>query len=380
MDVPTTVPQGIAPDPPPKKMEKSAEPKRAKVRGGIPIREKILFSKHLSVMIHAGLPLLDALEEIKNQTQLKKFKTALTAIVHEVENGQFLSTAMSYYPKIFDELFTSLIRVGEESGKLSENLDYLGVQLERSHTLKQKVQGALIYPAIILAGTFAVVGFLTFVTLPQLLPIFASLKVKLPPTTQFLLDFSSFATKNGIFIVIGFLLFVFLFRSIYTLKPVKFFFHRIILGVPLFGTLAKDSQLARFTQIMGTLLAAGVDVVRALTITASSMGNLVYRQELEAIAKNMTKQGESIGDYLARKPKLFPTITERMIRIGEKTGKLDDSLIYVAEFYGKEIDNTVRNMTAVIEPVLLVFMGVIVGFVAISVITPMYKLTEGIHR
>jgi type IV pilus assembly protein PilC len=363
-----------------KKPKKQPGTGRPKIYGGIPVREKILFCKHLSVMIHAGLPLLDAIEEIKNQTQLKRFRRALEVIVHEVENGQFLSTAMSYYPKIFDELFTSLIRVGEESGKLSENLDYLGIQLERSHALKQKVQGALVYPAIILAGTFAVVGFLTFVTLPQLMPIFKSLKVSLPPTTQFLLDFSSFATKNGAYLVLAFIAFIVLAKLVYSLRPVKAFFHRFILGIPIFGTLAKDSQLARFTQIMGTLLGAGVDVVRALTITASSMGNIIYREELEAIAKNMSKQGESISDYLARKPKLFPTITERMIRIGEKTGKLDDSLIYVAEFYGKEIDNTVRNMTAVIEPVLLIFMGVIVGFVAISVITPMYKLTEGIHR
>jgi type IV pilus assembly protein PilC len=229
-------------------------------------------------------------------------------------------------------------------------------------------------------GTFAVVGFLTFVTLPQLLPIFISLKVTLPPTTQFLFDFSHFVIKYIAFIVVGIVLFIIGFRALFLIKKARFFFHRVELMIPVFGTLARNAQLTRFSQILGTLLASGVDVVRALQITAASMGNMVYRKELDAIARNMTKQGESIAEYLARKPTLFPSITERMIRIGEKTGKLDESLLYVADFYNKEIDNTVRNMTSIIEPALLLIMGVIVGIVAISVITPIYKLTEGIHR
>ncbi len=174
-----------------------------KVWGGVPVKEKMLFSKYLSVMIRAGLPLKDSLMEISAQTKMKKFQNVLAVIVHEVENGQFLSTAMAHYPKIFDELFTSMVRVGEESGKLSENLDYLAVQLERADTLKQKIRGALVYPAIVLFGTLLVVGFLTFVTLPQLLPIFISLKVSLPPTTQFLFDFSHYVTKYALFIALG---------------------------------------------------------------------------------------------------------------------------------------------------------------------------------
>jgi type II secretory pathway component PulF len=236
------------------------------------------------------------------------------------------------------------------------------------------VRGALIYPAIVLAGTFGVAGFLTFVTLPSLLPIFVSLKVSLPPTTQFLFDFSHFAIKYGLYIGLGLVALVVVFRLLMAVQAFKFIIHRFLLAIPVFGKLEKFSQLTRFSQILGTLLASGVDVVRALQITASSMGSLVYRKELEEIAKNMSKQGETIGDYLARKPKLFPSITERMIRVGEKTGKLDASLLY------KEIDTIVGNMTSIIEPILLLVLGVIVGFVAISVITPIYKLTEGVHR
>ncbi len=360
------------------KVKKPKKP--AKIRGGVPVKEKMLFAKHLSIMIHAGLPLKDSLEEIGSQTKNKKFQKVLMSIVKDVENGQFLSAAMAVFPRIFDDLFTSLVRVGEESGKLSENLDYLAFQLERSDALKQKVRGALIYPAIVLTATFGVIGFLTFVTLPSLLPIFISLKVSLPPTTQFLFDFSHYVVKNAVYIVVTIVLLIVGLRSIVTIKPVRFLFHRFELYVPVFGTLARNAQLTRFSQILGTLLASGVDVVRALQITAASMGNVVYRHELEEVAKNMSKQGESIAEYLARKPKLFPSITERMIRVGEKTGKLDESLLYISEFYNKEIDGMVGNITTVIEPVLLVFLGLIVGFVAISVITPIYKLTEGIHK
>jgi type IV pilus assembly protein PilC len=362
------------------KDKNAAKKAEVKIRGGISVKEKIIFAKHLAVMIHSGLPLKDALEEIANGTKIKKFKTVLGIIVHEVENGQFLSSALGKYPKIFDELFTSLVRVGEESGRLSENLEYLALQLERSDTLMKKIRGALIYPAIILIGVIAVVGFLTLVTLPQLMPIFTSLKVTLPPTTQFLFDFSHFMQKNGLYLALGLVALVIGFRSLLLVKKFRFVVHRAMLSIPVFGGLLRYAQLTRFSQILGTLLTSGVDVVRALQITASSMGNLVYREELEAIAKNMTKQGESIAEYLERKPVLFPSITERMIRIGEKTGKLDESLMYVAEFYGKEIDNTVANMTSIIEPALLLIMGVVVGFVAISVITPIYKITEGIHK
>ena len=363
----------------PKKPFKPKKP-NDKVYGGVPTKEKMLFAKHLAIMIHAGLPLKESLEEIGSQTKNRKFSKVLSVVVREVENGQFLSSAMAIYPKIFDDLFTSMVRVGEESGKLSENLEYLALQLERSDTLKQKVRGALIYPTIVLAATFGVAGFLTFVTLPQLLPIFISLKVTLPPTTQFLFDFSHFVTKNGLYIAAAVVLLIIGFRALMLVNGFKFFIHRVIIGIPVFGKLEQFAQLTRFSQILGTLLASGVDIVRSLEITASSMGSLVYRNELREIAKNMTKQGESVAVYLARKPKLFPSIVERMIKVGEKTGKLDSSLLYIADFYNKEIDGIVGNMTSIIEPALLLVLGVIVGFVAISVITPIYKLTEGIHR
>jgi len=347
---------------------------------GIPVREKILFSKHLSVMIHSGLPLREGLEVIRDQTHIRRFRTVLDGVIADVDNGQFLSVALGKHPRIFDELYTSLVRVGEESGRLSQNLSYLSSQLERADALRRKIVGAMLYPAIILVGTLGVVAFLTFVTLPQLLPIFSSLNVRLPPTTQFLFSFSRAITQN-IWVIGGILVVLVVGVRMLALHPrVRLFLHFVILKVPIVGRLMQDSQITRFSQIIGTLLAAGVDVVRALEITGRSMGNLVYRTALLAAAANMSRQGETIAQYLVRNPQLFPSVVERMVRIGEKTGKLDESLIYISEFYDREIDNTVRNLTTVLEPTLLLIMGLIVGFVAISVITPIYEITKGIGR
>jgi type IV pilus assembly protein PilC len=347
---------------------------------GIPIKEKIFFAKHLSVMTNAGIPLREALGVIRDQTRLKRFQEVLVQVLVSVENGQYLSDSLALFPRIFDHLFINLVRVGEESGKLSENLNYIAIQLERSDAVKKKVRGALIYPAIIMIGTFGVTGFLTFVTLPQLLPIFVSLKVKLPPTTQFLFDASVFMRKNALLILLGLAVVITGTRVLFINTKVKFFLHHLLLNIPIFGPLIKNAQITRLSQVLATLLSAGVDVTRALDITAASVSNLVYRRELKSAAEELRRQGVNIADCLNKNVNIFPPVVIQMIRVGEKTGKLDESFRYIADFFNKEIDDTVNNMTSIIEPVLLLVMGIIVGFVAVSVITPIYKLTEGVHR
>lgn len=349
-----------------------------KVYGNIPTKQKIFFAKHLSIMTNAGIPLRESLDVIRGQTKIKRFAKILDYVICEVENGQYLSLALSKFPKIFDNLFVNLVRVGEESGQLSENLNYISVQIERADTLRKKVRGALIYPAIILAGVFGITGFLCFVTLPQLLPIFISLKVSLPPTTQFLFDFSHFVSSNVVYIGLIIAALIISIRLLLLNKKFRYFLHKTELMIPVFGPLLRDAQITRLAQVLATLLDAGVDVVRALNITSQSLSNLVFQRELLAIANEVSRQGVNIADCL--NTKYFPPIVIQMIRVGEKTGKLDDSFRYISDFLTKEIDDTVNNMTTIIEPVLLLIMGLVVGFVAVSVITPIYKITEGIHR
>jgi len=363
---------------PAQKAGKGASDRKVKIRGGVSLKEKIFFAKYLSIMTNAGIPLRDALAVIKEQTKNKRFGKMLDWIISEVENGQYLSVSLAAFPKVFDYLFVSLVRVGEESGRLSENLNYISIQLDRADSLRKKVRGALIYPIIILVGVFIVVGYLTFFTLPQLLPMFKSLKVTLPPTTQFLFDFSHFCTVNWPYILGVIVLLIIAFRLLLISKKVRYALHRAEITIPLFGPLLRSTQITRMSQVMGTLLAAGVDVVKALEITSESVNNLVFRRELKRVAGELQLQGKNIADCL--NPNYFPAFVVQMIRVGEKTGKLDDSFRYIAEFLTKEIDDMVNNMTTVIEPVLLLVMGFVVGFVAISVITPIYKITEGIHR
>jgi type II secretory pathway component PulF len=186
--------------------------------------------------------------------------------------------------------------------------------------------------------------------------------------------------KNIFYIIAALIAFVIGIRLLMTNKKVLMVVHRMSLDIPAFGPLVKNSQITRLSQVLSTLLSAGVDVTRALDITAASVSNLVYRRELLATAQELRRQGVNIADCLSKTPNIFPPVVVQMIRIGEKTGKLDESFRYIADFFSKEIDGTVSNMTSIIEPVLLMVMGIIVGFVAISVITPIYKLTEGIHR
>jgi type IV pilus assembly protein PilC len=375
---PPKAPTETAGKKPAEKAGKNEACPRATVKGGVSLGEKIFFAKYLSIMTNAGIPLRDALGVIKEQTKNKRFGKMLHWIICQVENGQYLSVALAAFPRVFDYLFVSLVRVGEESGQLSENLNYISIQLERADSLKKKVRGALIYPIIILIGVFIVVGYLTFFTLPQLLPMFVSLKVKLPPTTQFLFDFSNFCRSNWHFILGAIVFIIIGFRLLLISKKVRYVFHRVTIMIPLFGPLLRNTQITRLSQVMGTLLAAGVDVVKALEITAESVNNLVYRKELKRVASELKRQGMNIADCL--NSKYFPAFVVQMIRVGEKTGKLDDSFRYIADFLNKEIDDMVNNMTTIIEPVLLLVMGFIVGFVAISVITPIYKITEGIHK
>jgi len=349
-------------------------------RGGANTRDRILFAKHLAIMTEAGLPLTEALAVINEHTKSRKFRVVLAGATHDVENGQFLSVALAKFPHAFDEFATSLIRVGEESGRLPENLKYLSEQLEHAEELRRKIVGALIYPAVLLAGTLGVVAFLSFVTLPQLLPVFTGLRIKLPLITRILIAASSWFTHNILWVLLGVVLAIIIMHFLFRYPRVRYAWHVVLLRIPVLGELLQNAQLTSFSRILGTLLTAGVDVVRSLDIAGRSMTNLVYRRQLQEIAKNMRGQGESIADYLKRHERLFPSVVQRMIQVGEKTGKLDETLFYVGEFYSKEIDNSVRTLTTLLEPIILLVMGVVVGFVALSIITPIYELTRGLTR
>lgn len=345
----------------------------------ITVRDRLLFSKHLAVMIDAGIPLREALDAMREQASSNAMKFVLAEAIADLSDGQVLAFTLTKFPKLFDSFFSNIISVGESSGTLPNSLRYLAIQLEKSMDLESKVKTALVYPVIVFVGALGVGSYLAFFMLPQLLPLFTSLDIKLPFTTRLLLAITTAVVHYwfwviGLAVVLGFLL-IFL----WYLKPVRFAIHRAIIRIPVFGSLTKNVQTTQFSRILGTLLTSGVKVVPALRITANSLTNLAYQFELKRIA-DLVERGESIGSQLKNRQHLFTKTTTSMIGVGERTGKLSESLIALADFTDREVDATTKNLSALIEPFVLILVGIIVGFVALSIITPIYQLTQGLSR
>ena len=339
--------------------------------------DKLLFVRHLKMLIKAGLPLREAVSEIRDQTQSRKFSRILDSVLSQLDNGQSLSNSLSLHPKVFDELFISLIEVGEASGTLEENLGYLADQLEKKHNLRTKIKGAMIYPIIVLVSTFGLVGILAVFILPKLLPLFRSFNTELPLPTKILLFFISAGESYGIYIfslLVGLVFFLFF---IYRFKPVKKFFHRMILKLPIFGKMTREVNLAYFSRTLAILIKSGVPIVEAFEITSRSLSNVIYQEEVKKVIPTI-KQGGQIAGYFKENPKFFPSVFSRMISIGEKTGNIDEALSYLADFYERNIDEATKNISSTIEPALLVIMGLMIAFIAISIIMPIYEMTHGL--
>ncbi len=347
------------------------------ILGKVSYLDKFLFVKHLAMMIKAGLPLREAVVEIREQTKSRRFKRVLNNVIGHLDNGESLANSLSKHPAVFDELFINLIKAGEASGTLEENLKYLALQLEKAHSLKKKIKAAMLYPALILTSTFALVGALALFILPKLIPLFESFKVELPLPTKILLWLIRTTQNYGFYILLLVMFLIGLGFFISRFRTVRSLNHRIILRLPLARKLSQNVNLAYFARTLGTLIKSGVPIVEAFNITAKTLSNVVYQKQLkEAVLR--IQRGEPIATYFKKKTRLFPPIFSRMISIGEKTGKLDESLFYLAEFYEKEVDETTKNLSTILEPVLLIIIGILIGFVAISIIMPIYEITHGL--
>lgn len=342
--------------------------------------EILLFTRHLATMIKAGIPIAEALSTLALQTKSEKFKKILNSILSDVENGQPLAKALSKFPKVFDNFFVSLIEVSEASGTLDENLDFISKQLAKNYSLKKKIQTAMLYPTIIFVAVTIMGSFIALFVLPQLVTFFESFEIDLPLATKILLFVANIFKNSGVFIVFGFLGFVALLKIIINLSAIKPIWHALILNLPLMGNFIKDSELAQFSRNLGVLIKSGVPVTKAIEITAETLSNLKFKNDLLKIGRSLV-QGSNISTAMDNKNfNEFPSLVYKMIEIGEKTGKLDESLLYLGDYYEEEIDNFSKNLTTVLEPIMLVVIGLVVGFVALAIITPIYQLTGSIRR
>lgn len=343
----------------------------------VSLAERIMFVKHMSMMIHSGMTEVESLRLIRSQIKSKGFLKILDDVIGNIENGQSLSVALGHYRNVFGDLFINIIKIGEISGTLSENLDYLGLEMKKSQSLRSKVRGALIYPAVILVATIGVVGGLIFFILPKILPIFKSLKVTLPFTTRALMFLSDSLRAHYILIGLGFLAFIGLLLVLRSIPATRYILHRMLLSMPIFGNISVGFNMANMTRILGMLLKSGEKIVQAISITADASSNLVYKKALQEAVIEIQK-GKTLYAYFEEHERLFPPTVSRMIEVGEKTGNLDNNLAYLAEFYENEVDEVTKNLSGILEPILLVVMGVAVGFVALAIITPIYGITQGL--
>lgn len=345
----------------------------------VPISEKILFARHLSLMTKTGMPLLDSLRLLAKQMRSSTFRTILTKAIEDVENGKFLSDSLAQYRRLFGDLFINVIRIGEASGMLSDNLLYLATELKKQLSLRQKIRAAMIYPLIVLASTVGITGILVFFVLPRILPIFKSLKVELPLSTRIMIAVSTVLLNYGIWIILGLAVLALIWTLLLRLRPVRFFTHQVLLYLPFVNSIVREANISDFTRTLGLLLKSGIQIVEALRITAGSSTNLVYREALMEIEAAVGR-GESLHEYLARHSHLFPPTVTYMVETGETTGNLESNLFYLADFYESEVDELTKNLSSILEPVLLLVMGGIVGFVAIAIISPIYQVTQSLRR
>lgn len=269
------------------------------------------------------------------------------------------------------------VRAGESSGTLEDNLSHVAKQLQKDKELMSKVKGAMLYPVVVLTATFVLGMVLSFVVLPQITPLFTGLKIELPFTTRVLIAFATFVEAHGIALFSGIVAFIALAAWFVKQKFSHPLTHWFFIHTPIIKEIVRSANLARFSRTLGTLLKSGLHIDEAVEITKNTLGNFYYRRALANVSNRIGK-GSSLADNLNVYPKLFPVMTSRMVSVGEESGKLDDTLLYISHFYEIEVDNSTKTLSTAIEPLLLLFIGLAVGFLALSIITPIYNITGSV--
>lgn len=348
-----------------------------KIFGKVKMQEQIIFTKNLSGMLKAGLSLSRAISVLKKQTKNPKFENILNVLDEEINAGGTLSSGLAKFPNIFSKLFVSMIKAGEESGNLADALSEVGTNLEKAHNLTKKVKGALMYPSIILSAMI-LIGMVMFAyVVPTLAKTFKDTGAKIPASTKFIIGLGEFFSNYLIFAILGTILIgvglYFLSRAKFLAKYIDF----IILKLPAVGKMSQELNTARTARTISSLLVSGVPITRAIEITEDVVQNIYYRKILEK-TRDVTEKGSPMSEIFIANPKLYPVMMSEMVQVGEETGKLSDMLLQIALFYEDEVENKTKNLSTIIEPVLMVIIGSAVGFFAVSMLSPMYSVMNGI--
>ena len=348
--------------------------KKIQLFGGISQKDIVNFSRQLSLMFKSQIPLVESLSAMAKQTKNANFREKITEIADEVEGGTSLSQSLSKFPKLFSSFYVNMVKSGEASGTLSESLDYLAEHLEREYHLSSKIKGAMIYPAMIVVVVIGVLIMMMFFVIPNLSKVLTETGQELPLLTKVVIGLSNLLRSWWwIFAILIFGGGILIYRYFKTEEGKKNW-NRILLKIPLIGPFVKMIYVSRFSENLSTLIGGGLPIASALEITGDVVGNSVY-QEIITDIKEEVRRGEKISKVMARYPDEFPPLVTQMVNVGERTGTVDKSLMNVVNFYQKEIDRSIDNLLSILEPMLVVFLGLIVALLMASVLLPMYKMT-----
>lgn len=341
---------------------------------GVSVKDKMNFARNLGVMVGSGISLVKGLEVLENQTASKKFKQTLEGLKEMILRGKSLSEAMEKHPNVFSSLFRAMVKAGEASGKLEESLKLIALQLEQDYELKRKIKGAMLYPAVVFFAMIGVAIFMLIYVVPTLTSAFAELEISLPPTTLVIINLSNFILHQTVIaflvvLILVFLIWFYFFKSESGQKTIS----RILLNLPIISTINKEINTARTSRTLSSLIGSGVNMLEALKITEEVLQNHFYKNVLREAGEEIQK-GKPISSVFIRHSEIYPRIMGEMMAVGEETGKVSEMLLNIAKFYEEEVSEKTKNLSSVIEPVLMIIIGVAVGFFAVSMIQPMYSM------
>lgn len=354
-------------------VKKSAAKIRGR-KGRISEKDLVVFTRQFATLFGAGIPIVQGLEIMAKQSEKKSFQGVLTQIKESIEAGSTLADAMRKHPNVFDALYTNMIAAGEVGGVLDTVLMRLANYIEKTMKLKKKVKGAMIYPVIILTVAVSVVAIIMLFVIPIFAKIFSEMGVALPLPTMIVIGLSNFLSGIGGAILLGsFILSVLGIRQYRKTEQGRKVMDKFLLDLPIFGDLLKKVAVARFSRTLGTLIGAGIPILDGLDICARTAGNKVIEKEVFDTKREVTT-GSTISETL-KNSKIFSPMIVQMINVGESTGSLEQMLSKVADFYDDEVDQAVTNLTTMLEPIMIVFMGITVGFIVIALYLPIFKLS-----
>ncbi|MDE2078914.1 MAG: type II secretion system F family protein [Patescibacteria group bacterium] len=344
----------------------------------IPLDEKVIFARNLAAMLDAGLPVSRALAVVERETRNARFRNAVSGVATEVKRGGTLASALEKYPRVFPPIMVSMTRAGEESGKLGESFRVVARQLERASNLTKKIRGAMIYPAIVISAMFIIAVLMFIYVVPTLAATFQSLNASLPVTTLVIIAISNFLVEDWYLALGGFIVLVGALIAAARTKQGKRAFDWFFLHVPIINNLVVETNAARTTRTLASLLSAGVEVVLSLSITRDVLENSFYKDVLTEAEAIVTKGG-SFSEAFAKHPKLYPPLVPEMLAVGEETGQMATLLTETADFFEESVERQTKDLSTIIEPILMLVIGAGVGFFAVAMIGPIYSLANSIN-